>query len=637
MLSVFICMNLSVPETVFRQDVIDLEHAPQGGILAKTFHTRQPQLIDRPASQDSETVGAWAGQVFRPTICVPIIFEGESLGVLCIDNLHSQKSLTQSDVSLLAGIAQQIGISIHNARSFQRLQASEEKYRDLVENANSIILRVDRFGKIIFFNEFAQRFFGYREAEIVGRKVVGTIVAKDSSEKRFFARIMREMEHDPQRYANLTSQNVKKDGHKVWISWTSKPKYDQKGQFTEILWIGNDITAQKHAEMEKKELELQLQRAQKMEAIGTLAGGVAHDLNNILTGIVSYPDLLLLKLPDESPLRKPLMTMKNSGERAAAIVQDLLTLARRGVKISQVVSMNEIVVEYFNSPEHEYLTRHHPHVQFEVSIDPELLNIMGSRVHLSKTVMNLVSNATEAMPEGGKVVITTHNCYISKPIKGYDSVREGEYVLLTIEDTGVGIAPKDLPRIFEPFYSKKVMGRSGTGLGMAVVWGTVKDHDGYIDLHSTEGQGTRFDIYIPVTRTAMEQRKPGLILEDLKGTESILVVDDMEEQREIATKLLSMLNYQVSAVESGVQALEYLARQTCDLVILDMIMEPGMDGLDTYIKILEIAPHQKALIVSGYSETDRVREALSLGAGAYVKKPYLLETMGSAVRKVLDG
>ena len=135
----------------------------------------------------------------------------------------------------------------------------------------------------------------------------------------------------------------------------------------------------------------------------------------------------------------------------------------------------------------------------------------------------------------------------------------------------------------------------------------------------------------------MEQRKPGLILEDLKGTESILVVDDMEEQREIATKLLSMLNYQVSAVESGVQALEYLARQTCDLVILDMIMEPGMDGLDTYIKILEIAPHQKALIVSGYSETDRVREALSLGAGAYVKKPYLLETMGSAVRKVLDG
>ena len=230
-----------------------------------------------------------------------------------------------------------------------------------------------------------------------------------------------------------------------------------------------------------KKLEAQLHRAQKMEAIGTLAGGVAHDLNNILGGLVSYPELLLLQLPEDSRLRESILTIQKSGEKAAAVVQDLLTLARRGVVVNEVVNLNSIIAQYLKSPEHERLQSYHPTVHAETHFEKDALNILGSSIHLSKTVMNLVSNAAEAMPEGGTLSISTENRYMDRPIRGYEHVKEGDYVVLTVSDTGTGISPDDIGKIFEPFYTKKKMGRSGTGLGMAVVWGTVKDHNGYID------------------------------------------------------------------------------------------------------------------------------------------------------------
>jgi CheY-like chemotaxis protein len=251
--------------------------------------------------------------------------------------------------------------------------------------------------------------------------------------------------------------------------------------------------------------------------------------------------------------------------------------------------------------------------------------------------MNLVSNAAEAMPEGGAITIKTRNRYLDKPVSGYDEVREGDYVVLSVSDTGEGIPPGDLKRIFEPFYTKKVMGRSGTGLGLAVIWGTVKDHLGYINVESQEGKGTIFTLYFPVTREEMSSEKVSISAAEYMGKgESILVVDDVKEQRELAGTMLEKLNYSVVSVSSGEEAVEYLKQKAVDLVVLDMIMDPGMDGLDTYAKILEIHAHQRAIIVSGFSETARVSRAQALGAGTYVKKPYLLEKLGLAVRKELD-
>jgi two-component system cell cycle sensor histidine kinase/response regulator CckA len=251
--------------------------------------------------------------------------------------------------------------------------------------------------------------------------------------------------------------------------------------------------------------------------------------------------------------------------------------------------------------------------------------------------MNLLSNAAEAMPEEGDVFVSTRNIYIDRPVKGHNGVREGEYVVLTVTDTGVGISVEDMERIFEPFYTKKIMGKSGTGLGMAVVWGTVNDHDGYIDVDSHEGQGTSFSLYFPATSMQRQVRDDHLPRDHYIGTgETVLVIDDMAEQRELAVTILTRLGYTAEAVSSGEDAVEYLRHTRVDLVILDMIMEPGIDGLETYRRILELRPGQKAVIASGFSETDRVREAQKLGAGAYIRKPYLIETIGMAVRGELD-
>jgi signal transduction histidine kinase/HAMP domain-containing protein len=397
--------------------------------------------------------------------------------------------------------------------------------------------------------------------------------------------------------------------------------------------LQEEIIERKRADREKMDLEERLARSQKMEALGLLAGGVAHDLNNVLSGTVSYPDLLLMDLPPDSPLRKPIMTIRDSGQKAAAIVQDLLTLARRGVMNTETMNLSDIVSEYLRSPEHEKLVSYHSSVAIETRLESDLLNIKGSPLHLKKALMNLVSNAAEAQPEGGKILISSRNQYVDKPIKGYDNVQVGDFVVLSVTDRGTGIAPDDFKRIFEPFYTKKVMGRSGTGLGMSVVWGTVQDHGGYINIKSKEGKGTTFELYFPVTREEILKRAGAIPPEEYAGSgETVLVVDDIREQREIASVILAKLGYTVLTASNGEEAVEYLKDHSVHILVLDMIMDPGMDGLDTYTRILTIHPHQKAIIASGFAETDRVKEAQKLGAGKYIRKPYTLEKLGLALK-----
>ena len=506
----------------------------------------------------------------------------------------------------------------------EALTESEEKYRLLVENANDAVF-ITQYEKIKFPNPKAEETTGY-SAEELANLPLGDLIHpeyRDMLLERHRKRLAGEKL--PTTYPFII---INRAGEELWvelnvalITWEGRPA---------VLNILRDITQQ-------KKMEDQLQRAQKMEAIGTLAGGVAHDLNNVLAGLVSYPDLLLMDLPEDSHLRKPIQTIQKSGQKAAAIVQDLLTLARRGYAVTEVVNLNHIISEYLESSEYENLKSFHPDVHVKTDLETDLLHILGSPVHLSKTAMNLVSNASEAMSEGGTIFISTENRYIDRPIRGYDHIKDGDYVILTITDTGVGILSKDMKRIFEPFYTKKVMGRSGTGLSMAVVWGTVKDHKGYIDVQSTEGKGTTFTLYFPVTRKELARDESLVSIEDYMGRgESILVVDDVEEQREIASRILKKLGYSVTSVSSGEEAVDYLKNNSADLLVLDMIMEPGIDGLETYKRICELHPGQKAIIASGFAETDRVKEAKRLGAEAYIKKPFLLEKIGLAVKEELE-
>ncbi len=628
-------------EWFLRKSEFHLDNPRSQGVFIVAFRNRKPILvndigeIEKTLSKRSLQFAKKMG--VQSLICVPIVYEKESLGILAVDNPKSKRPLTKSDMNFLMGISSQTAVSIINARSFQKLRDSEKKYRELVENANSIIMRRDIKGNITFFNEFAQNFFGYSENEILGKSLEGTIFPENESTRNYLDKLLNLLKHASEKPIVNENQNVLRNGTKVWIAWTYRPIFDRDGNIMEILCIGTDITELKRSGQEKRDLEARLQRAQKMEAIGTLAGGVAHDLNNILSGIVSYPELLLMDIPQESPLRKPILTIQKAGERAAAIVQDLLTLARRGVITTKVVNLNTTISEYLKSPEFENLKIYHPNVHVKTDFDTNLLNILGSPIHLTKTVMNLVTNAVEAIPDLGEIIISTENRYIDESLNGYDKVKQGDYVTLSVRDTGIGIPAEDVERIFEPFYTKKVMGKSGTGLGMAVVWGTVKDHKGYIDVKSSEGKGTQFTLYFPVIRQELATDQSMVSMNDVMGNgESILVVDDVEAQREIASEILMKLGYSVLSVSSGEEAVDYMKNHSADLLVLDMIMEPGIDGLDTYKKILEIHPNQKAIITSGYSETDRVREAQRLGATSYVKKPYLLDKIGQVVRDELN-
>jgi two-component system, cell cycle sensor histidine kinase and response regulator CckA len=512
----------------------------------------------------------------------------------------------------------------------KELQKSEKKYRDLVENINEVIFTVDKTGLLTYVSPAIESVLGYSPSEIMGRSIQEIIYKEDLQiVMARFQKILSGIK-SPSEY-----RVYKKSGEICWVYSTSKPIFDEKG-VCGLQGLLTDIDNRKRAEDEKKELEEKLLRSKKMESLGLLAGGVAHDLNNVLSGIVGYPELLLLDLPEDSKLRKPIELIQESGHSASAIVQDLLTVARGVATTKEVLNLNDLIGDYLRSPEFKKLEQFHPTATVKTNLNTDLLNISGSHVHIQKVVMNLVSNAAEAIEGGGNVTISTMNRYVDRPLRGYDDVTIGEYAILSVSDDGSGISSDDLERIFEPFYTKKVMGRSGTGLGLAVVWNSVQDHKGYLDVTSDEN-GTTFELYFPITRGEISDKDLSIPIKDYQGNqETLLVVDDVESQREISCKMLDKLGYKAKAVSSGEEAVEHLKENTADLLLLDMIMDPGINGRETYERIIKIHPKQKAVIVSGFAQTDEVKKAQELGAGQYIKKPVTLEKIGLAIKEELE-
>ncbi len=515
------------------------------------------------------------------------------------------------------------------------LRDSEEKFRSISDNALDGIIMIDPEDKISLWNCAAEKMFGYKETEIIGKEL-HTLLAPRRCHQEYFQRFSESIVTGKAPVISKTVElsALKKDGTEFPIE-LFVADLSLKGRW-QAVGIVRDITDRKQGEAERARLQERLQRAQKMEAIGTMAGGVAHDLNNILSGIVSYPDLLLLDIPVNSPLRKPIEAIRKSGMLAADVVSDLLTIARGVAMRKAALNLNTAVSEYLESAEFKRLEKIHAFVQFKTDLASRLSNISGSAIHIDKVLMNLVVNATEAIEKSGTVTITTMNRYLDAPVIGHENVRQGEYAVLSISDDGPGISPDDMARIFEPFYSKKVMGRSGTGLGLAVVWSAVQDHNGYINVKSSE-KGTTFQIYFPVTREEIAEKKETAGLEEYMGDgERILVVDDEEIQREIATGMLTKLGYYTEAISSGEEAIAYVKEHPMDLLVLDMVMPKGINGRETYEKILEMFPGQKAILASGYSKTEEIETAQNMGAGHYIKKPYTLETIGFAIKKELE-
>ncbi len=388
-----------------------------------------------------------------------------------------------------------------------------------------------------------------------------------------------------------------------------------------------------HEIEERKEIQRRLVHAEKMEAIGTLAGGVAHDLNNILSGVVTYPDLLLLQLPADSNFVQPLETIRDSGRRAAAIVQDLLTLARRGVKIEEVFDFQELITQYFSSLEFKELQKDHPLVHVVFPKQNRKFSIKGSPVHMSKTVMNLVSNAMEAIQGDGEIHVGLQIVSLDSQPLNFPNWRAGEYIQMTVADTGIGIESGSLERIFEPFFTTKPTGK-GTGLGLASAYGAVEQHRGAISAYSEIGKGTIFHVALPLTEKDVGVDEQ---LERITGCGTILVVDDERNIRLTAEGILTDLGYTVILAENGVKALEVYGRKkdTIDLVILDMVM-PEMSGSECFEKLRELNPALKIILSSGFTDGLDFEGMKAQGLSAFVRKPYYIAGLSQIVAKVLQ-
>ena len=503
------------------------------------------------------------------------------------------------------------------------LRQSEYNYRRLIENLPHRFFLKNKDLVFISCSSNLAKDLGKPVEEVVGKTDADLFPAEFA--EKFMEddrRVMRGGVPD-EREVTIT-----RDGEERTSLVVKAPALNEQGEVDGVLGFYNDIT-------EQKQLEENYNRASKMESLGILAGGVAHDLNNILSVVVAYSEILLADLPADDPMAAHIKKMKNSGFKASAIVADLLTIAR-GIAVTKAPTMiNDLILDYLQSSEFEELKSLYPDIRIEHQLADDLLNIHASSVHFSKVIMNLVSNAFESVKTAGKITLTTSNRHLDKSLQGFEKIDAGDYVVFSVHDDGSGVSNTDLKRIFEPFYTRKAMDRSGTGLGLTVVWNIVRDFKGGIDIISNQ-DGITFELFFPATRDAVRDTASFPLAQYKGNGEKILVVDDMELQRETASALLDRLNYQTVTVSSGEEAIEYLGNHSVDLVLLDMVMEPGMNGHETYSKIAEIHPGQKAVIVSGYAETADVKMAQKLGAGQYVKKPYSLESIGIAIQQELN-
>jgi PAS domain S-box-containing protein len=439
------------------------------------------------------------------------------------------------------------------------------------------------------------------------------------------------------------------DGSELWFHSTIVPVTDADDKIEYIIVVSLDITMRKQAEKSEQKLQIQLTRAERMKSLGVLAGGVAHDLNNVLGPMVVLPEIIAEDLQNaltgnierQEEIKKSLNVIKSSAERAAVVVRDLVALSRRGQYDRVPTNINALPC--ITSPVNaKTLRKSHPEISITCNIAENKLTVLAGEDHLCRVINNLMRNAAEAIEGKGEVILTTSRKTLEKNIKGYCLIPAGEYAVIEISDTGHGIAPEDMDRIFEPFYTKKdKTDHSGSGLGLSVVHGVIGDHNGYIDVATEVGQGTTFTIYLPLiadTITPLENQEDTPLQ---SGKERVLIVDDESSLRFTLKLFLHKLGYTVDEAIHGHEALDIIKKTLSqpdtkyDLIILDMLMETGFDGLDTYEAILKLYPDQKVIVVSGYANDARAEAAQKLGAN-WLGKPFARDDLAKAVRNCLD-
>ncbi|MGI5836547.1 MAG: PAS domain S-box protein [Chloroflexota bacterium] len=514
-------------------------------------------------------------------------------------------------------------LEIDNAERKQvehALRESEERFRAIFEKSAIGMILVDMAGRVLDSNQAVLDALGYSRDELSKINPIEITYPEDIEVSRVF---LEELLGGKRDYYQVEKRYQKKDGQLMWGRVTASLVRDTGGLPQFCIIMVEDITA-------RKRLEEQLLRANRLEAAGRIAGQVAHDFNNLLSPLVAYPELIKMQLPQDHPALPYCDAMMEAAERAVEINEDMMALGRRGHFDEQAVDLNKLVEQALGQ-----LTPHPDTLEIQLRLNPELMAVNGSPAQLLRVITNLISNAREALDDSGRITIETDNIYVEELTGRYNRVEKGEYALLTVADTGPGIPMEIADKIFDAFFTTKQGStkRRGAGLGLSIVQAIINDHRGYIDLKSEVGKGTAFTVFIPVSRQLISEKPNESVV---GGTESVLIVDDDQSMQKVTGEQLRTLGYRVETVASGEEAVAFLKEHEVDLVILDMVMPTGIDGAESYRRIVEIRPGQKTIIVSGYSESVQLKDAQRLGVRTFLRKPLTLKRLAQAVRQELD-
>ena len=579
--------------------------------------TQNRELAERYWRDDKEVI---ASGIPKRNIIEPLITD-ETRWV------QTDKIPYRDDKGNIQGV---IGFSIDitsRVRAEEALRESEERYRSLVENVPIAVYRTipGPKGRFLMANPTFLKMFGLNSEEELKEITVADVYMNPKDRKafsdNFLARgIVTEVELPLK----------KKDGTTFWGSVAARVVYDEGGKALYFDSTIVDITAQRQAEEEKEKLQAQLFQAQKVEAIGTLAGGIAHNFNNLLMGIMGNTSLMFLETDPAHPNYERLKNIEESVQSGSKLTSQLLGYAREGGYEIAPISLNQLVRDTSDT-----LATTKKEIRVHQDLSKDLFGIKADQGQIEQVLMNLYVNAADAMPGGGDLFLKTMNVTRKQMSDRPYKPSPGNYVLLTVRDTGMGMDKKTQDRVFDPFFTTKDMGK-GTGLGLASVYGIIKAHGGYIDVKSKKGHGTTFCIYLPASKKRVEKTAKGAE-KITEGDGTILLVDDEEMILDVSVQLLKILGYKVIEAKGGKEAVDIYrqAKDKIDMVLLDMVM-PDMGGGKAYDLMKEINPNVKVLLSSGYSIDGQATEILNRGCDGFIQKPFSMKRLSQRIREILD-